>query len=144
MINIIVVKHDDKNYTAFGKREGVVLSSTVHLEEPESKRQIEKMLSVRFGSQTVKARTDGIDIKKSTGKGIYNFQWVDFESVENWLNKPLDLPAAPAAPVVKKAKPKLYEVQINPNGGLTLIKHEKELLDEDEAKIRLFEAAVNS
>lgn len=141
MINIIVVKHDDKNYTAFGKREGATLSSTIHLEEPESKRQIEKILSVRFGSQIVKARTDGVNIKKSTGKGIYNFQWVDFESVENWINKPLDLPAAP---VVKKAKPKLYEVQINPNGGLTLIKHEKELLDEDEAKIRLFEAAVNS
>ena len=141
MINIILVKHDDKNYTAFGKRDGVMLSSVLHLQEKASKKEIERILSVRFGSQAVKVRKDGINMANVRSRNIYNFQWVDFESIENWINKPLKLTVTPE---VKNTKPKLYEIKSHPNGGLTLIKHDNELLDEDEAKIKLFEAAANS
>ena len=45
-------------------------------------------------------------------------------------------------PAKKSSKPKIYEIQ-NKDGGFLVVKHDHELLDEDEVKLKLFEKSVN-
>lgn len=121
--------------TGFAVQNGVGLLSSMINAKGMTKRQIESNFVSRFAAQRLYAVGRG----KSDGGVHWEFVWLDYDKVitcgnqqEFFIEKP----------VVKSCKPKIYEIKEKDNGFL-VVKHDQELLDEDEVKLKLFEKSVN-
>lgn len=121
--------------TGFAMQNGVGLLSSMINAKGMTKRQIESNFVARFAAQRLYAVGKG----KSDGGVHWEFIWLDYDKVitcgnqqEFFIEKP----------VVKSCKPKIYEIKEKDNGFL-VVKHDQELLDEDEVKLKLFEKSVN-
>lgn len=144
--NIIVMMNlGDGVVSGFGYLDGIPVGSCIlsrnRDDMPQTQKDLEKMMKVRLYSQVIEWQKYG---KKRIANGKrmeWDIVWVDPQDVIVLANngKPVQIPLL-SEPI--KSKPKIYEV-VDDGNGLRLIKHEKELLDEDEAKIKLFETAVN-
>lgn len=133
-MNIVIIEQGKDTYTAIGERAGYPLGSTIRKEA--HKAEIERIVVERFHSQIQVLKQGGADIPNTYKTIKHNITWISSADIFAFVNNTF---------VAKSAthKPKIYEILKNQNGGLTLVKHENELLDEDEAKIKLFETAVN-
>ena len=98
----------------------------------ETTRSIERNFVSRFSAQRIFAVGNG----QADGGKHWEFVWLDYNNVIK-SNQP-DLPLE----TKKSGKPKIYEIQ-NKDGGFMVIKHDQELLDEDEVKLKLFAKSVN-
>lgn len=144
--NIIVMMNlGDGVVSGFGYLDGIPVGSCIlsrnRDDMPQNQKDLEKMMKARLYSQVIEWQKYG---KKRLATGEctgWKIVWVDPQDVIDLVynGKPVQIPLL-AEPI--KSKPKIYEV-IDDGNGLRLIKHDKELLDEDEAKIKLFETAVN-
>lgn len=138
-MNIIIIEQGKDTYTVFGERAGYPLGSTIR--KVAKKEEIERITVERFHSQVQVLKQAGADIPNTYKTQKYNITWVTSADVFAFANNTFVNNTFMATPAT--SKPKIYEILENSNGGLTLVKHDKELLDEDEAKIKLFETAVN-
>lgn len=144
--NIIVMMNlGDGVVSGFGYLDGIPVGSCIlsrnRDDMPQTQKDLEKMMKVRLYSQVIEWQKYGKK-RLANGKRMeWDIVWVDPQDVIVLANKgkPVQIPLL-TEPI--KSKPKIYEV-VDDGNGLCLIKHEKELLDEDEAKIKLFETAVN-
>lgn len=144
--NIIVMMNlGDGVVSGFGYLDGIPVGSCIlsrnRDDMPQNQKDLEKMMKVRLYSQVIEWQKYGKK-RLANGKRMeWDIVWVDPQNVIVLANngKPVQIPLL-SEPI--KSKPKIYEV-VDDGNGLRLIKHEKELLDEDEAKIKLFETAVN-
>ena len=133
-MNIVIIEQGKDTYTAISERSGYPLGTTIR--KVARKQEIERIALERFNSQVHILKQDGADIPNVYKTIKHTITWVSACDIYAFANNNF------AAKSVN-SKPKLYEIQKNTNGGFTLIKHNAELLDEDEAKIKLFETAVN-
>lgn len=139
--NIILISDLGNNtYMAWGYREGKPLASAVRCKGNDSRKHIENQILNRFASQWMEWKHKGVQQAKVSGARVgFAIYWIDQRAIID-----LALGSAPQQQMmpITSRKPKLYEVTVV-EGGLKLIKHDAELLDEDEAKLKLFERAVN-
>lgn len=142
---IVMMDLGDGVVSGFGYLDGIPAGSCIlsrnRDDMPHTQQDLEKMMKLRLYSQVIEWQKHG---KKRHGKGKrmeWDIVWVDPQDVIVLAHngKPVQIPLL-SEPI--KSKPKIYEV-VDDGNGLRLIKHDKELLDEDEAKIKLFETAVN-
>ena len=126
-----------KGVVGFAMQNGVSLVSSLIDSTNMSKREIERNFVARFAAQRIFAIGKG----NSDGGLHWEFEWLDYDKVItcNLFQLPLE---QTTKPVKKTSKPKIYEIQ-NKDGGFFVVKHDKELLDEDEVKLKLFEKSVN-
>lgn len=131
--------------SGFGYLDGIPAGSCIlsrnRDDMPQAQKDLEKMMKVRLYSQVIEWQKYGKKLSANRERVEWDIVWVDPQDVIDLANngKPVQIPLL-NEPI--KAKPKIYEV-LDDGNGLRLIKHDKELLDEDEAKIKLFETAVN-
>lgn len=142
---IIMMNLGDGVVSGFGYLDGIPAGSCIlsrnRDDMPQTQTDLEKMMKTRLYSQVVEWQKYGKK-RRANGKSVgWNIVWIDPQDVIDlaYNSKPVQIPLL-NEPI--KAKPKIYEV-LDDGNGLRLIKHDKELLDEDEAKIKLFETAVN-
>lgn len=142
---IIMMNLGDGIVSGFGYLDGIPTGSCIlsrnRNDMPQKQKDLEKMMKTRLYSQVVEWQKYGKK-RLADGKRMeWNIVWIDPQDVIDlaYNGKPVQIPLL-NEPI--KAKPKIYEV-LDDGNGLRLIKHDKELLDEDEAKIKLFETAVN-
>lgn len=121
--------------TGFAMQSGVGLLSSMINAKGMTKRQIESNFVSRFAAQRLYAVGKG----KSDGGVHWEFVWLDYDKVITCGNQQEFFIEKPA---VKSGKPKIYEIKEKDNGFL-VVKHDQELLDEDEVKLKLFEKSVN-
>lgn len=121
--------------TGFAMQSGVGLLSSMINAKGMTKRQIESNFVSRFAAQRLYAVGKG----KSDGGVHWEFVWLDYDKVITCGNQQ---EFSIEKPVVKSCKPKIYEIKEKDNGFL-VVKHDQELLDEDEVKLKLFEKSVN-
>lgn len=142
---IIMMNLGDGVISGFGYVDGIPVGSCIlsrnRDDMPQTQKDLEKMMRTRLYSQVIEWQKYG---KKRRATGVrmeWDIMWIDPKDVIDLANNgnPVQIPLL-NEPI--KAKPKIYEV-LDDGNGLRLIKHDKELLDEDEAKIKLFETAVN-
>ena len=128
MKTIYLIKIDNKAVVGFSKYNGVGLASAVIDRKGKTDRQIEQSFSARFAAQ------NGFHGVK--GDGVHwNFVWLDYDKVIKSNQPELPIPQP-------KVKPKLYEIQ-KQDSGFFVVKHDQELLDEDEVKLALFAKSAN-
>ena len=90
----------------------------------------------RFASQYFKVKNRS---EESPKLADVRFVWMSLEDLmsrgvgENLFVKP----------VGENAKPKIYSVSVDENGKPHLHKHDNDLMDEDEVKMKLMELALN-
>ena len=142
---IIMMNLGDGVVSGFGCLDGIPAGSCILSRNcddmPQTQTDLEKMMRVRLCSRVIEWQKYGKK-RSANGKRVeWDIVWVDPQDVIDLANngKPVQIPLL-SEPI--KSKPKIYEV-VDDGNGLRLIKHDKELLDEDEAKIKLFETAVN-
>ena len=142
---IIMMNLGDGVVSGFGYLDGLPVGSCIlsrnRDDMPQTQKDLEKMMRGRMYSQVIEWQKYGKK-RPANGKRMeWSIMWIDPQDVIDLANngKPVQIPLL-NEPI--KAKPKIYEV-LDDGNGLRLIKHEKELLDEDEAKFKLFETAVN-
>lgn len=142
---IIMMNLGDGVVSGFGYLDGIPAGSCIlsrnRDDMPQTQQDLEKMMKARLYSQVIEWQKYGKK-RLTNGKRMeWDIVWVDPLAVIDLANngKPVQIPLM-SEPI--KSKPKIYEV-VDDGNGLRLIKHDKELLDEDEAKIKLFETAVN-
>lgn len=129
MKTIYLIKIDNKAVVGFSKYNGVGLVSAVIDRNGKTDRQIEQNFSGRFAAQNAFH-----DVK---GDGVrWNFVWLDYDKVIESNQPVLPIPPAP------KTKPKLYEIK-KQDSGFFVVKHDEELLTEDEVKLALFAKSAN-
>lgn len=138
--NLIVLMDLGKGvFNAYGWRKGVPLASAVLHGKGMSRGEVERAVRDRFHSQfhNDKANAKLVDRKRLN----WEIRWIDPKEAAELgrAERPVQEPLMDIAP---KRKPKIYEV-LDDGKGLRLIRHDAELLDEDEAKLKLFEMAVN-
>lgn len=138
-MNIVIIEQGKDTYTAFGEKAGFQMGTTIR--KKAYKEEVERVVIERFNSQFHVLKQAGANIPTTHKKTKHNITWLTSADVVAFANNTFANNTFVANPVTNK--PKIYEILENPNGGLTLVKHDKELLDEDEAKIKLFETAVN-
>lgn len=142
---IIMINLGDGVVSGFGYLDGIPAGSCIlsrnRDDMPQAQKDLEKMMKVRLYSQVIEWQKYGKKLSANRERVEWDIVWVDPQDVIDLANngKPVQIPLL-NEPI--KAKPKIYEV-LDDGNGLRLIKHDKELLDEDEAKIKLFETAVN-
>lgn len=129
MKTMYFIKVGDKAVVGFAKYNGVNLVSAVIDRKGKTDRQIEQSFSQRFAAQNAYHDVKGDNLR-------WNFVWLDYDKVIE-SNQPV-LPIPP----VPKSKPKLYEIKKQDTGFL-VVKHDQELLDEDEVKLALFAKSAN-
>lgn len=132
-MNIVIIEQGKDTYTAFGERAGYPLGSTIR--KVAHKEEIERIVVERFFSQIQVLKQAGANIPNTYRTVKHNITWVSSADIFAFVNNTFMAKSS-------TGKPKIYEV-LDDGKGLRLIKHDKELLDEDEAKIKLFETAVN-
>lgn len=141
MKNVFFISNLGKDvYMAWGYREDMPMATVVRCKESLSRDEIEQMVWGRFAVQFMEWKYRGYSQKSKKGTRLdHSFLWVDAETINETVlaGAPQQLPL-----IDTNRKPKIYEVAVV-DGGLKLIKHDAELLDEDEAKLKLFERAVN-
>ena len=142
---IIMMNLGDGVVSGFGYLDGIPVGSCIlsrnRDDMPQTQKDLERTMRTRMYSQVIEWQKYGKK-RPANGKHMeWNIMWIDPKDVIDLANngKPVQIPLL-NEPI--KAKPKIYEV-LDDGNGLRLIKHDKELLDEDEAKIKLFETAVN-
>lgn len=142
---IVMMNLGDGIVSGFGYLDGIPAGSCIlsrnRDDMPQTQTDLEKMMKIRLYSQVVEWQKYGKK-RRANGKHMeWEIMWVDPQDVMVLARngKPVQIPLM-EEPI--KSKPKIYEV-VDDGNGLRLIKHDKELLDEDEAKIKLFETAVN-
>ena len=119
----------------FAIQNGVGLLSSMIDATGMKKRDIETNFVARFAAQRLYAVGKG----KSDGGVHWEFEWLDYDKVINCGNQQEFFIEKPA---VKSGKPKIYEIK-EKDSGFLVVKHDQELLDEDEVKLKLFEKSVN-
>lgn len=137
---VIMIDLGGNTVTAFGWKNGVSLGTTVfRVEDGVSRWELEKRVLARFSSQYI---TSGGASGVVTPREKWDVKWFDVNKILELDNSGELFPQV-AQPVKQPSgKPKIYEV-VDDGNGLRLITHERELLDEDEAKLALFAKAVN-
>lgn len=128
MKTLYLIKIDNKAVVGFSKYNGVGLVSAVIDRKGESDRQIEQNFSARFAAQNAFHGVKGDRVH-------WSFVWLDYDKVIKSNQPELPIPQP-------KVKPKLYEIQ-KQNDGFLVVKHDQELLDEDEVKLALFAKSAN-
>lgn len=128
MKTLYLIKIDNKAVVGFSKYNGVGLVSAVIDRKGKTDRQIEQSFSGRFAAQNAFHDVKGDRVH-------WNFVWLDYDKVIKSNQPELPIPQP-------KVKPKLYEIQ-KQNDGFLVVKHEQELLDEDEVKLALFAKSAN-
>lgn len=142
---IVMMNLGDGVVSGFGYLDGIPAGSCIlsrnRDDMPQNQQDLEKMMKSRMYSQVIEWQKYGKKRPANRKHMEWDIMWIDPQDVIDLANngKPVQIPLL-NEPI--KAKPKIYEV-LDDGNGLRLIKHEKELLDEDEAKIKLFETAVN-
>lgn len=129
MKTMYFIKIDDNAVVGFAKHNGVGLVSAVIDRQNKTDRQIEQTFSNRFAAQNAFHDVKGDKMR-------WNFVWLDYDKVIESNQPVLPIPPAP------KAKPKLYEIKKQDTGFL-VVKHDEELLTEDEVKLALFAKSAN-
>lgn len=128
MKTVYFIKIDDKAVVGFAKHNGVGLVSAVIDRKGKTDREIEQSFSGRFAAQ------NGFHGVKGDG-ARWNFVWLDYDKVIKSNQPELPIPQP-------KVKPKLYEIK-KQDSGFLVVKHDQELLDEDEVKMALFAKSAN-
>lgn len=142
---IIMMNLGDGVVSGFGYLDGIPVGSCIlsrnRDDMPQTQKDLEKMMRTRLYSQVIEWKKYGKKRPADRKRMEWSIMWIDPQDVIDLANngKPVQIQLL-NEPI--KAKPKIYEV-VDDGNGLRLIKHDKELLDEDEAKIKLFETAVN-
>lgn len=143
---IVMMNLGDGVVSGFGYLDGIPAGSCIlsrnRDDMPQTQNDLEKMMKARLYSQVIEWQKYGKKRSANRKRMEWDIVWVDPQDVMDLVNngnKPVQIPLL-SEPI--ESKPKIYEV-VDDGNGLRLIKHDKELLDEDEAKIKLFETAVN-
>ena len=129
MKTMYFIKIDDKAVVGFAKYNGVGLVSAIIDRKGKTDREIEQNFSCRFAAQNAFHDVKGDKMR-------WNFVWLDYDKVIESNQPALPIPPAP------KQKPKLYEIK-KQDCGFFVVKHDEELLTEDEVKLALFAKSVN-
>lgn len=131
MSKIMYLIRVQQGVIGFADENGLGLGSFIIDTGKETRRSIEQKFVSRFSSQrhNIKGKNHFVD-------GRWEFVWLDFNTIAKLEQPDLDLPE-----VKNKSKSKIYEI-VNQDKGFLIVKHDKELLDEDEVKERLFENSV--
>lgn len=140
---IFIIDQGCGYYVGFGNYRGVPVSSVARMEMGCTRSEVERTLSIRFFSQITAHKNAGRNVEPvhNRTKRVFDFEWIQEPDAQALLAN--NLPVFEVAPVpMPNRKPKIYEV-VDDGKGLRLITHEKELLDEDEAKLMLFAQSVN-
>lgn len=145
-MEVYVISSGNGIYTALGTYFGVPVSTSILYRKEVSRAVLERDIISRFRNQACVWKRRGMGHNKPTSRIEWSFNYIDFgQFVKMYPQVVVELPLeyTPQKKEESKGLKKLYEITKDEKGTFVVKKHDKELLDEDEVKLILFQSVVN-